>query len=137
MNAPVPPDDARHDEPALIYDAECPVCTSYSQAVDVGGELRRIDARSDDPLVRQAREAGLDLDEGMVVAYQGRLYHGADALHLMARLAPSHGIGNRLNKLLFGNAAASRVAYPVLRGGRNLLLRMLGRTKIRDMKRPD
>ena len=122
------------DELALIYDKQCPVCTAYSAAVEVDPEnatgVRRIDARSDDPLVRKAREAGLDLDEGMVVVHQDRIYHGADALNLLARLAPNQGFGNRLNKLLFSSRGMSRVSYPVLRSGRNALLRLLRRPKI-------
>lgn len=122
------------EELALIYDKQCPVCTAYSAAVEVDPEnatgVRRIDARSDDPLVRKAREAGLDLDEGMVVVHQGRIYHGADALNLLARLAPNQGFGNRLNKLLFSSRAMSRVSYPLLRSGRNALLRLLRRPKI-------
>jgi len=48
----------------------------------------------------------------------------------LARLAPQQGFGNRLNKLLFSNRAMSRVSYPLLRFGRNALLRLLGRPKI-------
>lgn len=131
-------DKTESDELAIIYDEQCPVCSAYSAAVDVDSEaassVRRVNARGDDPLVRQAREAGLDLDDGMVVVHQGKLYHGADALNLMARLAPSKGVGNRLNKLLFSNARMSRLSYPLLRGGRNMLLRLLGRSKIADQR---
>jgi predicted DCC family thiol-disulfide oxidoreductase YuxK len=125
------------EELAIIYDRECPVCTAYSCAVAVDDRkasgVRRINARSaDDELVRQAREAGLDLDDGMVVVHQGKLYHGADALNIMARLAPDRGFGNRLNKLLFGNRTIAHLSYPLLRAGRNTLLRILGRKKIKD-----
>jgi predicted DCC family thiol-disulfide oxidoreductase YuxK len=130
----------KQDKPedlALIYDQECPVCTAYSCSVGVDDSqatgVNRINAReSDHELVRQAKEAGLDLDDGMVVIHQGKLYHGADALNIMARLAPNSGLGNRLNKLLFGNQTVARLSYPVLRAGRNTLLRLLGRKKIKD-----
>jgi predicted DCC family thiol-disulfide oxidoreductase YuxK len=122
------------DEFALIYDQQCPVCSAYSAAVEVEGAaasgVRRIDARSDDALVRQAVEAGLDLDEGMVLVHDGKLYHGADALNRMALLAPKTGFRNRLNRLLFSNPTMSRISYPALRAGRNTLLRLLGRSKI-------
>lgn len=127
------------EEIALIYDGECPVCTAYSCSVDVdegkASGIKRINARSDDALVKQAKEAGVDLDEGMVVLHDGKMYHGADALNVMARLAPDRGFGNRLNKLLFSNPTISRVSYPVLRAGRNTLLKILGRKKIRDIDR--
>jgi len=124
------------DEVALIYDGECPVCTAYSCSVGVepeSGGLRRIDARGDDALVRLATEAGLDLDDGMVVVHQGKLHHGADALHLMARLAPRKGLRNRLNRALFGSRAVAHLSYPLLRAGRNTLLRLLGRKKIHNL----
>ena len=127
------------EELALIYDGECPVCTAYSCSVDVDGDkasgIKRINARSDDALVKQAKDAGIDLDEGMIVLHDGKMYHGSDALNIMARLAPNRGFGNRLNKLLFSNATISRLSYPVLRAGRNTLLKLLGRKKIRDIDR--
>ena len=101
-----PSDDG---ELAIIYDAECPVCTAYSCSVEIddrqaprasGGSTR---ARPTTRWFGRPRQPGLDLDEGMVVVHQGQLYHGADALNIMARLAPRQGLGNRLNRLMFGN----------------------------------
>ena len=123
-NAPV-------DDVTLIYDGQCPVCTAYSCNVDAGpAQLHRIDARTGNAEVQKALEAGIDLDDGMVVLHQGKLYHGAEAMHRMALLSPKSGLRNRLNRLMFGNLAVARAAYPVLRAGRNALLRMLGRQKI-------
>jgi len=122
------------DELAIIYDEQCPVCSAYSAAVEVdekdASAVRRINARSGDALVQKARDAGLDLNDGMVVIHKGKLYHGADALNLMARLAPAEGFTNRVNRLLFSNTTVAHVSYPLLRAGRNTLLRLLGRSKI-------
>lgn len=123
------------NEPAedvtLIYDGQCPVCTAYSCNVDAGpARLNRVDARSGNAEVQKAIEAGVDLDDGMVVLHQGQLYHGAEAMHRMALLAPKSGLRNRVNHLLFGNLAIARAVYPALRAGRNALLRILGRQKI-------
>jgi len=124
------------DDVTLIFDAQCPVCTAYSCNVDAGpASLKRIDARSDNPQVRRAVEAGIDLDDGMVVLHEGRLYHGADAMHRMALLAPKSGLRNRLNRLMFGNLSVARAVYPVLRAGRNTLLWLLGRQKIGAVKK--
>ena len=122
----------KNGDVTLIYDGQCPVCTAYSDAVEpaAGASLKRIDARSDDPLVKQAAAAGYDLDEGMIVIHDGRYYHGADALSFMASKAPTKGLGNRVHRLLFGSSAVSRAIYPALRAGRNTLLKLLGRKKI-------
>ena len=140
MDKKTQPQPSGDDDLAIIYDAECPVCTAYSCSVEIepgqAPGVRRINARSgDDALVQQAKAAGLDLDEGMVVVHKGQLYHGADALNVMAQLAPKKGLGNRLHRLVFGNRSFSRLIYPVLRAGRNTLLKILGRTKIRDIDR--
>ena len=128
-NAPV-------DDVTLIYDGQCPVCTAYSCNVDAGpAQLRRIDARTGNAEVQKALEAGIDLDDGMVVLHQGKLYHGAEAMHRMALLSPKSGLRNRLNRLMFGNLTVARAAYPALRAGRNALLRLLGRQKIGTGKR--
>ena len=119
------------EDVTLIYDGQCPVCTAYSCNVDAGpAQLHRVNARSGNAEVQKAIEAGIDLDDGMVVLHQGKLYHGAEAMHRMALLSPKSGLRNRLNRLMFGNLAVARAAYPVLRAGRNALLRMLGRQKI-------
>ena len=124
------------DDVTLIYDGQCPVCTAYSCNVDAGAaKLNRIDARSGKAEVQKAVEAGVDLDDGMVVLHQGHLYHGAEAMHRMALLSPKSGLRNRLNRLMFGNLAVARATYPILRAGRNALLRMLGRKKIGSAKR--
>jgi predicted DCC family thiol-disulfide oxidoreductase YuxK len=128
--------DAPEDGVTLIYDGQCPVCTAYSCSVETeGAGIRRVDARSDDRDVAQATAAGFDLDEGMIAIHRGKRYYGADALHLMATLAPAKGLRNRLNRAMFGSRTATRMLYPVLRAGRNTLLKLLGRKKIRNLDR--
>jgi predicted DCC family thiol-disulfide oxidoreductase YuxK len=118
------------DELVLVYDGECPVCSSYVRYVRLResvGRVSLINAREGGPWVERVRAAGLDLDEGMVLLYGGRFYHGADCIHMLALLSTNSGFFNRINSAIFRNAALSGVLYPVLRFGRNLLLRLLGR----------
>lgn len=125
------------DEIALVYDGQCPVCTAYSCAVDVApgsGSLRRIDARAAPGVVAELTEARLDLDEGMVVRFRGQYHHGADALHLMAVHGSRRGFANRVNHLVFRSRRRARLLYPLLRLGRNTLLRLLGRAKIGNLQ---
>ena len=135
MNAQPKPEVDRASQPAkdeltLIYDGKCPVCTAYSCGVDVdsasASSVRIVDARGDDAMISLATATGLDFDEGMVVSYRGKFYHGADALHVLATLTPAKGAWNRINRFLFGSRAVSRFLYPMLRSGRNLLLRCWG-----------
>jgi predicted DCC family thiol-disulfide oxidoreductase YuxK len=122
------------EAPVLVYDGACPVCSSYVRYVRISnaaGALQLVNAREGGAWAERVRQAGLDLDEGMVLFYGGRSYHGVDCVHMLALLSTRSGAFNRVNALLFSAPRFARVAYPVMRAGRNLLLRILGRPKLR------
>jgi predicted DCC family thiol-disulfide oxidoreductase YuxK len=117
----------------LVYDGECPVCSSYVRYVrlkDSAGPVTLINARDGGPWVQRVQSAGLNLDEGMVLIYGGRFYHGADCIHMLALLSSPSGFFNRVNSTIFRSAWLAAVLYPALRFGRNLLLRLLGRKRL-------
>jgi len=117
----------------LIYDQECPVCTAYCKALairqlDQGMQI--LNAREDHPIIREIKRLGLDLDEGFVLRIGTTYYHGAEAIHRLALMTTPSGVFNRLNYWIFRSQTLSRLLYPVLRSGRNLLLALLGRERI-------
>jgi predicted DCC family thiol-disulfide oxidoreductase YuxK len=117
----------------IVYDGQCPFCSRYVQLVrlrETLGQVKLVDAREGGPQVEEVRKAGLDLDEGMVLKLDGRLYHGAECIHTLALLSTGSTWFNRINAAMFRSRAASRLLYPVLRTGRNAVLRMLGRSKL-------
>jgi predicted DCC family thiol-disulfide oxidoreductase YuxK len=119
--------------PVLVYDGACPVCSQYVRYVRIkesAGALLLVNARDGGPWIDRVLQAGLNLDEGMVLFYGGRAYHGVDCLHLLALLSTASGVFNRLNALAFRQPAIARFSYPVMRAGRNLLLRLLRRPKL-------
>lgn len=123
----------------FAYDGACPICTYVAHALKIMesvGRLHLVDARADadHPLIHRIAAERLDLDEGMVIQFGGRLYHGADALHVMALLGSKHGWFNRANALLFRSPRLARLAYPLMRGGRNLLIRLLGVAAIDNLR---
>jgi predicted DCC family thiol-disulfide oxidoreductase YuxK len=120
-------------ETQIIYDGECPFCTAYvrlSRLRDSVGPVTLIDARQGGPVVDAVRRAGYDLDQGMVLSYAGRLYHGADCLNMLALLSSRSSVFNRMTSAMFRRPALARVSYPVLRGFRNLTLAALGRRRL-------
>lgn len=117
----------------LVYDNECPVCSSYSQTVRIResvGEIILVNARDDSAIVREITGKGFDLDQGMVLKIDDCLYFGADAIHVLALLGSTSGIFNKINYWVFRSAIRSRILYPSLRFGRNMLLKIVGRTRI-------
>lgn len=126
----------RAREILLVYDEDCPLCNAYCRLVRIRatvGELRLVNARDGSDVMRQITREGLDIDQGMVLKVDDVLYYGADAICALSLLSSGSGVFNRLNHWIFRSSARSALLYPVLRSGRNLLLKVLGRTKINNL----
>ena len=120
----------------LIYDKECPACNAYCQIVRIResvGDLKIIDAREQSDVLDEITDRGLDIDQGMVLKMGGQLYYGSDAIHALALISSRSGIFNRFNYWMFKSKAISSWLYPMLRFCRNLLLKILGKTKINNL----
>lgn len=128
----------KREEILLVYDRECPACNAYCQVVNIResvGDLRIVDAREDSEVMKEITSQSLDIDQGMVLKMGGQLYYGADAIHALALISSRSGILNRMNYWMFKSKTASSVLYPILRFCRNLLLKILGKTKINNLNR--
>lgn len=120
----------------LVYDKDCPFCSSYVKYVRLQrsiGQLNLVDARQGGELVESIIKNGFDLNEGMVLKYQGRFYHGADCINILALMSTRSGLFNKVNAVIFRSATVSRLLYPVLRAGRNLTLKILRRKSLADL----
>lgn len=123
-------------EVVVVYDKQCPACDYYCNLMRIResvGRLVLVDARQSSEYMAEITAKGLDIDQGMVVKVDDELYYGADAVHVLALMGTNRGLFNRLAYWLFRSRAVSRAVYPVLKGCRNLLLKMLGRTKINNL----
>ena len=99
------------------------------------GQLHVIDARAEpgSPLLLEIRKAGLDLDLGMVIKYQNKLYHGDAALEIMAKIGSDKGLYNRINSLLFKSKTLSQLCYPIMKTARDIAIWAKGVGKIRNL----
>jgi predicted DCC family thiol-disulfide oxidoreductase YuxK len=122
----------------IIYDGQCPFCASYVAMMrlrEAAGPVDLVDARSAEPRVTEAEAAGLDLDRGMVVIWEGRRFFGEDAVHLLATMSDPRGITNAVQRALFGSPRRAALLYPLLARGRRLFLRLAGRRTIAETRR--
>jgi predicted DCC family thiol-disulfide oxidoreductase YuxK len=124
------------EEILLVYDKECPACNNYCQVIRIRedvGDLKIVDARENSKVRDEITEMGLDIDQGMVLKMGGQIYYGADAIHALALISSKSGIFNRANYWIFKSKSLSAILYPILRTCRNLLLKILGKTKINNL----
>lgn len=124
----------------LVYDTQCPFCDHYCRLVrlrDAIGELTLVDARQESEVMEEITQAGLDIDQGMVLKLDGRLYYGDDAIHALALMSSRSGLFNRFNHWIFRSRRRARWLYPWLRRCRNLLLKLLRKTKVNNLSWPN
>jgi predicted DCC family thiol-disulfide oxidoreductase YuxK len=127
----------QREEILLVYDRECPACNAYCQVVRIResvGDLRVVDARESSEVLDEITAQGLNIDQGMVLKMEGQFYYGADAIHALALIGSRLGTLNRLNYWIFKSKTVSRALYPLLKASRNLLLKILGKTKINNLR---
>ena len=124
-------------ELVLVYDQECPFCAAYVRMVRIResvGNLVLLDAREGGEIVDEITQHGLDIDQGMVLKMSDQLYYGADAIHALSLISSRSGLFNRFNYWVFRSLWLSSLLYPILRFGRNLVLKILGRSKINNLR---
>ena len=113
---------------ALFYDGECPFCSRYSELIQARNQLGPFDIislREDQVSAQEFRDLGLDLEQGFVFRYNGDIYHGAEAMHVLALATQQADPLLKLNHCFFGQRAVSKSLYPVLRFGRWIALLIL------------
>ena len=126
----------RARELLLVYDEECPLCDAYCRMVrvrDSVGALRLVNARDPGGVMDEITRQGMDIDQGMVLKVDDVLYYGADAICALSLMSSGAGVFNRMNHWIFRSKTRARVLYPLLRDGRNLLLKLLRKTKINNL----
>ena len=128
------------DEIILVFDKECPVCSYYCRMVRIKesvGELKLLNARETSAVIDEITEKGLDIDQGMVLKMGTQYYDGPDAVHALALISSRLGLFNRFNYWIFRSKILSALLYPTLRFFRNLLLKILLKTKINNLDHPN
>lgn len=131
MNTPAPTDPS---EAVIVYDGECPFCSRYVLLVrlrEAVGKARLVNARDHGAEAEYLWRLGYNLDEGMALMYQGQIFFGGECLHRLALLSTRSNIFNQVNASIFSSSALSAVLYPILRFGRSITLRILGRSHYR------
>jgi len=139
--------DTTNDKIRVVYDRQCPACHLYCEllqsnaaehAREVAGapEVELLDAREDSELMQRITHLGLDIDEGMVVEIDKELFYGADAIHALTAVESRRGLFRWVTRLLFARRRFARFFYPWLRRVRNLLLKLLGKHRINNLKLP-
>jgi len=117
----------------IVYDGECPFCSKYVRLIQLKrtvGDVELINARSDNLIKEKLKKLSIDINQGMVLIHEENIYFAEDCVHRLALLSTSSTIFNRINKFIFKHKVLSKILYPIMKTGRNLILFILNRKKI-------
>ena len=78
----------------------------------------------------QLRNQYFDLNNGILVKYQGSLYYGSDAMHLLALLGSPVNLFNKINEILFKFKIVKFLGHPIFKFIRSCLLKILDIKKL-------
>ena len=121
------------NEVTIIYDDGCPVCSyyvSFSTIKEKFGKLNLLKARSNEEVLKYVKSLNLDINEGMIVYFEDKLYYGHDAINIISILGNKKTIKNKLAVSIFKHKLISKALYPILKIGRRILLIILGKKLI-------
>jgi hypothetical protein len=94
------------------------------------GAVTLVNAREKLECVEVLSRHGININNGMVVIWDNKIFYGADAMHLLAMLSADSGLFSMVNRLVFKNKGAAKTIYPALVAGRRMTLWGLRRSMI-------
>lgn len=126
------PADVSPQDAFLLYDGECPFCSLYARKskfeAQIGQPLKVLDANQAPGLVDELRRKGCDIDEGMILVFDGRRHQGASAMMALEAMTTGNDWFNRLARWFSSNPTRVRILYPWFRRLRGAALWVKGKS---------
>ncbi|MDN5086592.1 hypothetical protein ACOL21_07535 [Aliarcobacter butzleri] len=73
----------------IYYDGECPFCNEYTKVIKLKSDYKVFirNARDYNKRMKVYCNQGFDINEGMIVVFDDKVSHGAEAVHLLNKLS--------------------------------------------------
>ena len=106
----------------IYYDKDCPFCNKYAQILELKKEhdLTIKNARENLDKLRYFYSYGYDINNGIIIEVDGKIYQGAKAIYVLDSLSIR-------NNYLYGTKLFKNFLYPVLKIIRKVYLLLSGR----------
>ena len=116
----------------IYYDGQCPFCTNFVTLARLKKSytVSLYDLREEKEKSALFTSQGYDINDGMVVILDKKIYHGYEAVYLIAALSNKNKRVGKIYSFFLSKKGLTKFLYPFMRAGRNFTLFLLGRKKI-------
>lgn len=124
------------DKMIFLYDGECPICRQYSLYLELRKNYDCIikNAREAPDLITELYNKGYDINKGMILIYNDKIYHGHEVLVQMKKLTEKKGLFDKIISYFLSFPLLVKIIYPFIKVFRAVLLFFLGVKKIKIPK---
>jgi len=118
-------------ETLFIYDGECPFCNHFAEILELKSKLTSLkiqDGRKNLEQLTQLYKQGYDLNKGAILINNGKVMHGADAIHwICSEIKEPNDSLLEILRIIFTSNKRSKLFFPFLLWGRRVLLTIKGK----------
>ena len=110
----------------LYYDEECPFCKKYSKYIELRKkyEIKIVNARESINKINNFRENGFDINDGMIVELDDKIYQGADAAKLLDDCILKDNFIDKFISFFVKVPIFKQIIYPIVLIFRRIILKI-------------
>jgi len=113
----------------LYYDDECPFCKEYSKFVELRKifDINIINAREAIVKINTFREKGYDINDGMIIEFEDKIFQGSDAVKIIDKNISKKTFFDKFLSRLIRVSFFKIFLYPLAKFFRIIILKLLGK----------
>ncbi len=119
-------------EIVLYYDGECPICRQYSTYVELRKhyDVKICNAREYMDAMNDFAQKGYNINQGMILTIGDKIYQGHHVIVKLNELLAHKSLSDQCVHRLMGIPSFVRLIYPLIKGVRRVILKVIGVDKI-------
>ena len=114
----------------LYYDDECPFCKEYSKYVELRKiyDINIINAREAIVKINAFREKGYDINDGMIIEFEDKIFQGSDAVKVIDKNISKKSFFDKFLSRLISFPFFKTILYPLAIFFRIVISKLLGKS---------
>ena len=114
----------------LYYDKDCPFCDEYSKYVELRKtfDIEIINTRQELEKLNAFKKRGFDINDGMIIEYEGNIFQGSDAIKIIDKYILKKGAIDIFLSFIINLPGFKQIIYPLVKVLRIIILKSLGRS---------